>query len=362
VPLADGLEPIFAQAKVRTKSCTSSADTLAVAQWVYSQLRGLKKDQDKSKDKSQDKGQGKGQDKGQGKGSQTDSKGPNSNDQGQGKGKGAGKAQSPAKAPAGEDAPAAEVEPTTKGTGGNGGSYNERRHVAQAEEHRGYYQWDTDFNANARLRYEVKRLFENSANDEWQVNRRAGSLNVRALPKVSTSDRLFKRRLETDGVDSAVIILLDVSGSMFPDRIGFAVKTAASMMDTLQRAGVKVAIHTFGSRVAVLKPFDMPMQRGLERLRSVGEGGATNDYQALRFTHQALYNRAEQRKAVFVITDGEGSPNATRDQAAAGESLGITTVGIGIQHGVSHVYPKSIRIQSMEDLSNASFKQIKLAA
>jgi len=244
--------------------------------------------------------------------------------------------------------------------------------------------WDISITANARLRYEVKRLFENTANDEWQVNRRAGSLNVRALPKVSTSDRLFKRRLESEGVDSAVVVVLDVSGSMFDDIykcnadgsamvdekgnfvqycfMDYAIKATAALLDTLTRAGVKVSLHTFGSRTSVFKGFDEPLARGLSKLAHVSNGGDTNDYQAIRYAHEVLAYRPEARKAVFVITDGEGNAQAAAAQVKSGEALGISTVGIGIKHDVDHIYPKSICINSADDIGNVSFKQIKLAA
>ena len=82
----------------------------------------------------------------------------------------------------------------------------------------------------------------------------------------------------------------------------------------------------------------------------------------MRYAHEVLAYRPEARKAVFVITDGVGNKDATRAQVASGEALGISTVGIGIDMDVKDIYPKSICIKSAEDIGNASFKQIKLAA
>ena len=401
VPVAQGHEWILTEAQQRITACTSTADTLVLAQWILSQLQAAdqgKGDKGKDKgDKGQDNGQGKG-DKGQGgadgaggNGPETDSEGPSGDDKGQGKGKGTGKPKKPstagpAKPVAGPNEPAKEVEPSLESDGSaRAGSYSNESGVAKASRHTSRIKpWDLSITANARLRYEVKRLFENTANDEWQVNRRAGSLNVRALPKVSTSDRLFKRRLESEGVDSAVVVVLDVSGSMFENQykhdhkgvkilddkgnpltylyMDHAVKATAALLDTLTRAGVKVALHAFGSRTSVLKGFDETLVRGLSKLAHVSSGGNTNDYQAIRYAHEVLAYRPEARKAVFVITDGVGNKDATRAQVASGEALGISTVGIGIDMDVKDIYPKSICIKSAEDIGNASFKQIKLAA
>ena len=243
---------------------------------------------------------------------------------------------------------------------------------------------DVTVNVPARMRYEVKRLFENSANEEFQINRRAGSLNIRALHKVDTSDRLFKRRLESDGIDSAVVIMLDVSGSMFSpnyvydkqgravmdakgepvtqEYINDAVKTCAALLDTLNKAGVKTAVVTFGSYASVLKPFEMPVARALERVSKVNSGQNTNDYAALRFCHEMLHGRPESRKVVFVITDGQGNEDAVKNQCKAGENIGISTIGVGIALDVSDSYPVSVTVQDAANLGAVAFKQIKLAA
>jgi len=396
VPVAQGHEWILTEAQRRITQCTSTADTLALAKWILSQLQGNGKSNDKGEEKSEDGADGSdgadgadGADGTAGDGSEADQKGSNGDDKGQGKGKGAGQPKKPATAgrakPVAPRATATETEPSLTADGKGDGTYSNQSGVAKADRHTRHNQaWDISITANARLRYEVRRLFENTANDEWQVNRRAGSLNVRALPKVSTSDRLFKRRLESDGVDSAVVVALDVSGSMFDEHylfdsmgnallnaaggyqkycyMDYAIKATAALLDTLTRAGVKVSLHTFGSRTAVFKGFDEPLARGLSKLAQVWTGGDTNDYQAVRYAHEVLAYRPEQRKAVFVITDGVGNEDATAAQVKAGESLGISTVGIGIGLDVEHIYPKSIRIKSAEDIGNASFKQIKLAA
>jgi len=380
VPVAGGLEPIFAEAERRIDECYNSTDTLAVAQWVHKQLQGLQED-------SQPKG----------------SKGSQSGDQGQGKGKGAGDGENGQQAGQQDGqqdgqqvgnatAPTAktrarEVEPSLQPSGkATGGSYSkaairkEAYHYSDNEPAR-----DLTVTVPARMRFEVKKLFENSATEEFQNNRRAGSLDVRSLHKVDMSDRLFKRRLESEGIDSAVVILLDVSGSMFSTRyaedergiplmnaagddyvktcyINDAVKTTAAMLDTLNRAQVKTAVVTFGGSVSVLKPFEMPVAKAMARIARVDDGGDTNDYPALRYAHELLHGRPESRKVVFVITDGEGDSESVKAQCLSGEALGMTTIGIGIGLDVSHAYPKAVRVSNAANLGSVAFKQIKLAA
>jgi cobalamin biosynthesis protein CobT len=134
------------------------------------------------------------------------------------------------------------------------------------------------------------------------------------------------------------------------------------MLDTLNKAGVKTMVVTFGSAVSILKPWTMPVPRALEHIAQVGSGTNTNDYVALRFCHEQLHGRPESRKVVFVITDGQGEEDAVRAQCESGVNLGITTVGVGIALDVSTSYPVSVRVKDAANLGEVAFKQIKLAA
>jgi Mg-chelatase subunit ChlD len=369
VPLAAGLEPIFSQACARIDACKTSGDTLMIARWVFAQLQGL----DNTPQKPQN----------------TPSKG----EQGEGEGEGAGDAGEGSKGDAGdagkteegqavggavapnEYTEAVEVEPTNQApdNAGGAGSYSEHDHLADGEYHlntRPDPRFALKASVPAKLRYEVKRLFENSGSDEFQLKRKAGMLNVNALSTIASgATDLFKRRQETEGIDSAVVVLLDVSGSMFDDtgnanaqRMTAAVQTTAALLDTLNKAGVSTALLTFGSDTAVLKSFDMPAKKAIPLLERVKQGGSTNDHFAIRYAHKLLLKRPEQRKVVFSITDGAGNKRRARVQIRSGERLGITTVGIGVQYNVADVYNNHVNIQSLEDLGTASFKQIKLAA
>lgn len=215
----------------------------------------------------------------------------------------------------------------------------------------------------AKLRYEIRRLFENSGTEEFNINRKQGSLNVNALPHIGHSERLFKRRSEVAGIDSAVSIVLDCSGSMSnDDRMQHAIDVCYALLTTLSQAGVPTSVVTFSGVVSTLKPWNTPYQRVKPLLECVACSGGTNDYAALNFAHGMLLRRPEARKVCFVLTDGEGAPYATHDQCNAGSRLGITTIGIGIQENVSHVYPNAVRVNNLNDMGTVAFNKLKLAA
>lgn len=214
----------------------------------------------------------------------------------------------------------------------------------------------------AKLRYEIRKLFENSGTEEFNINRKQGSLNVNALSSVGHSDRLFKRRSEVAGVDSAVTVVIDCSGSMDGSRMQHAVDVCYALLTTLGQAGVATSVVTFSSMVSLLKPWSMPYQRVKPMLERLDANGGTNDYGALNFAHGMLYRRPEARKVCFVLTDGEGDPDATRLQAESGARLGVTTIGIGIQQDVAHVYPNAVRVDNLADMGTVAFNKLKLAA
>jgi hypothetical protein len=352
IPLAQGLQDIFDVARVKLDACTDSADTLRVAQWVYDQLNALP--------------------------SKKPSKGPTSPDQGEGEGEGADQPSDgpvgDASAP-GDDCVPAPVEPENEAPKGKEGMghYSESARVKRDDYHLGQSWMKDDLAVPAGLRYSVRRLFEDSGIDEFQRNRKSGAVDIHSLPSVAYNNKVFKRRNEVEGIDTAVTILLDVSSSMFGDgdynkkymtsnRIVVALQTCIALLDTLQRAQVSTAVLTFGGCTAVLKPFEMNAKQAMHRLRMVTEGGSTNDYFAVRYAHKLLLNRPEARKICFVITDGDGDIYQCNNQVKVGERMGITTIGLGIDHNVAHVYPQNATVRDLKELGSTSFKQIKLAA
>jgi hypothetical protein len=138
VPLALGLEPIFAEATKRLNTCGNSWDTLTVAQWVFDQLNSITQDEppvqppinptDDGDDEGDEQGDGGDQDGGEGddeNGSGGDSEQPTGGDQ---DGDQPTPPTNPAKPPTkdGETVKAREVEPTANPPegAGSGGSYS----------------------------------------------------------------------------------------------------------------------------------------------------------------------------------------------------------------------------------------------
>jgi cobalamin biosynthesis protein CobT len=221
--------------------------------------------------------------------------------------------------------------------------------------------FDIQITVPGALRYNLKRLFDDTAKVEFGLRRAAGTVDVNALSRLSVSDKVFKRRSETAGVDSAVVLVVDVSSSMRRSRIAPAVQCCAALLDVLDRAGVSTAVLSFNHGTSLVKDWNERKALGLDALSRLTPSGGTNDFFAVRYAHKLLLQRREARKVCIVLTDGNGEPEATARQVQAGTNLGITTLGVGIELDVSRVYPQNIKVDNLADLGAASFKQIKLA-
>jgi Mg-chelatase subunit ChlD len=360
IALPAGLSPIFDAAAAKVLTCTSTDDAFKLAEWIYAQLQALPQQPDQQNQPDQP-GQGEQE------GPQDASEPAQSADQGQGEGEGAADQENGSATAPGQDCDPVEVEPSVKAPEGaaSTGTWSTGADLAKDRYHiNSYDRLQCRVTVPAKLRYEVRRLFEDTATTMLSPNRKSGAINPRALHKFGQSDALFQLRRDIDGIDSAVVIVVDVSSSMF-DHLSViiaAVNAAAALVETLEAAGVKSAIVTFGSQVSLAAGFDTRAKAKVRVLERIGSGGSTNDYAAIRYAHDLLRGRPEARKVCFVLTDGDGNRQAARQQAQAGEALGITTIGVGIKHNVSGVYTQAVQVNDMADLGRVALGQIKLAA
>jgi hypothetical protein len=183
---------------------------------------------------------------------------------------------------------------------------------------------------------------------------------------------VFKRRDEIEGIDSAVVILLDASNSMYDNEtntttgkrecyMDHAVPAVVAIHHAVKAAGGEVMVAAFGRTVSKVADWSAPTVKVAKSLERVPDNGATNDAAAIRFCGDLLLKRSEARRILFVLTDGEGDGQMARANVDTLERLGVTVIGIGIGLDVSGVYPNNVRVNDGNALAAASFKQIKLA-
>lgn len=219
-----------------------------------------------------------------------------------------------------------------------------------------------DTNVSGRLRYDVRRLFEKTDHYGWEAGYRSGTLNSNRLAVHQISGNVFKRRYDDEGIDSAVVLLVDLSSSM-EGTVHALVSAVYAVGASLAAANVPTAVVAFANSHAVMKSFTEPWKRFAPKLRKFEPQGSTYDYDALCFAQKLLRGRSESRRVVFAFTDGEGhSPESVTAQVKSGERLGIPTIGVGIGYDVQGVYgPNSVRVDKVADLASVALNQIKLA-
>jgi cobalamin biosynthesis protein CobT len=395
VPTPAELIPIWRTAASRLDTCHSTSDTLELARWVFDQLQQPPQGQDEDQgdghgsqdeDQSQD---GQGDDQGsQGQNGQGDGQEGAGDAQGQDEGQTKGEPQDaptgPARAPSGHQQ-AREVEPSQPRPeeSAPGGTYT-RESVLQARlpSCAPMDIWPTEATVPARMRLEVRKMLENSATEWREGGYRSGTLHRPALASVATGKReVFARRHSTDGIDSAVCIMLDVSGSMFPaggctvhdeyllsrirnkvetSRIGLAVATCAALLDSVAQARGESMLIAFGSDSVILKGWGQPWRKALPDLRRLHGQGDTNDYAAARYATEALMAHPAQRKILISISDGDGNIWSTARQIEAARALGIRVIGLGIGHNVSETYGNTaVQVDRLEDLGRVAFGQMR---
>jgi len=210
--------------------------------------------------------------------------------------------------------------------------------------------------APARLRYEVAQLFDNTDRSGYSYGHRSGVLDVNRLSQYR-SDPIFSRREDPDQVDSAVILLIDLSSSM-SGIINIVANTAYAFA---QAFSVPFAVIGFSDSVQVLKDWTTPVARFRTACQKLSCLGGTSDYAANRFAQTMIMKRPERNKVVFVLTDGLGDV-CTRDQVETGERLGVKTFGVGIGLDVSNVYPRAVLVKDVTDLGRIMFSKFKEAA
>lgn len=387
VPVPAELLPLFQRAASQVDACQSSHDTLRLARELFDAMQNPppqhppQQGQDAGQDAEPgEQGEQEGQEGQDGEGQGADGAEGQEGAQEGSEGQGAGDGEQEAPADAGKarkphfGTHPREVEPSSgrKGTGVGGTFTAGASEVAQfslsPEE-----KWTTSLPVPARLRYEVRRLFENTSREWRDGGFKSGRLHAAALHRVALDrPEIFSRRFSQEGVESAVVILLDVSASMWPDysdpvsransKISCAVEACAMLLDCLSQAGADSMVLTFGTHTSTLKRFGQPWRQVLPTMRRLGNEGCTNDYHALRVAHDALLQHPAQRRVVLAITDGQGNVHQTQAQRKAGQRLGIHHLCLGIQEDASPAWGSAaVMIHSPRDLGAVALSKLKNA-
>lgn len=169
--------------------------------------------------------------------------------------------------------------------------------------------------------------------------------------------KVFKARNNVTGIDAAVTILLDRSGSM-EEILETAARTALAFSFALQRVGnVRASVAMFpaiGSFTEDLQGFGRSPREAAQRCESLVALGSTPVAQAILEEMPKLLAQRKKRNMMVVITDdGPDSVQLLGAAMAEADRQGVEVVGIGIGCDVSSYYPLSTSIHQVEELPGA---------
>ena len=216
--------------------------------------------------------------------------------------------------------------------------------------------------ASMALRTRLQGLMQTKVLARASSGRR-GHLNTRQLHRLAVSDpRLFRIKAERSGIDTAVHILLDCSGSMVR-RIRLACCSCYAVASALEASKINVAVTAFPSSqlpngsYSTVAPVIMHGQRVHANLDLASAGG-TPIGEALWWVMQYMLPLSERRKLILVVTDGEPDSLECAHQAIdQGGRAGFEIYGIGITSpGINVLLPgRSAVVNSMAELAPAMF-------
>lgn len=235
-----------------------------------------------------------------------------------------------------------------------------------------------------------------------------GKLNPRRLVGAYNGDEnVFTKRVDDDSINTAVQLVIDMSGSMSGEKIDLALQSTLLLSEALAKCNVPFEIVGFrttggGSRIhtgkspAVLKMIQDMIEDGrthrydtiemttfksfaeryqmcLPVLGNMYAGGANCDGESILYASQTLLKRPERKKIMMVLSDGEpafGYNNCTnaavdkyvRDSVKNIEKQNVHVIGIGIcSSAVKHYYTNHIVVNQLHQLPKAILREITLA-
>jgi cobaltochelatase CobT len=229
---------------------------------------------------------------------------------------------------------------------------------------------------------------------DWNAGQEAGRLDTRRLVAAAGgATNVFKVRGDAPEIDTAVEMLIDLSGSMGGTKALLAQQVATILADCMERSGVKVEVTGFNNMTRSVDGSDLPHGGGYsrlepldfyvfkafdEKLRDAARAmakisdfahGNNTDPDAIVQAWFRLRKRQERRKVMLVLSDGAPACSTERDSAhlyrhtklavERVERDGIACVGIGIlDHNVERFYPRNAVVRSLDDLPKTTMQQL----
>ncbi|MBQ7456332.1 MAG: hypothetical protein IJS54_01775 [Desulfovibrio sp.] len=214
--------------------------------------------------------------------------------------------------------------------------------------------------ASCALRSRLQGLLQASTRKHVGSARR-GTLATKSLYRLSIgSPRIFQSQDESQGLSTAIHLLLDVSSSMSGQAIKLARQSCYAVLKALSGIkGINPAVTAYPAfdledSVVPLALHGKPIPPYL----NVQACGSTPLAQALWWVMQEMLPLKENRKIILILTDGiPDSVPAAQSAIETAEKIGFEIFGLGMHLRVIRDFlPKTSKvIYGLNDLPNALF-------
>ncbi|MBK1630650.1 VWA domain-containing protein [Thiohalocapsa halophila] len=217
---------------------------------------------------------------------------------------------------------------------------------------------------SAKLTSRLQGLVQAHTMARSRTVRHGRQLSPSHLHRAAVGDpRIFRTKEQREAPNTALHLLVDLSGSMAGGKDRLALDAAMALALALEpMGGVSRAVTAFPGiygqedQVAAVVGHGQPVSRHAGAFTQGARGG-TPMTGALWFAAADLLARSEERRVLITLTDGV--PNhfvSAVDLVQRAGSSGIELIGIGIQTEISALFPTAIRIDDIADLKRELFR------
>lgn len=211
--------------------------------------------------------------------------------------------------------------------------------------------------ASIALRYRMAELLEAKMKSRRSLAEGGKRLVRDAGRRLALGDfRVYEKRVQGQKIDTAVHVLLDISGSMsFNGRCQVALDASLALGVALQDLdGINFSMSAFPfhqhSVVDIVLPGELVRDVAARASLMVPNGTTPLDM-GLLHAHTSLMTTKASRRVCLVVTDGEPDDYvAVKLLIEMGQGDGIEYLGIGIECPTYHIFPNSCTVNNLEDL------------
>lgn len=228
----------------------------------------------------------------------------------------------------------------------------------------------------------VKRLLMIMSKDRNDYGKKHGRLHTKNLYRVTIPQagefgkKVFKQKRTSDILDTAVLVLIDMSGSMGGDKVVNACHSGILLNEAITKLQVPTEIIGFtdtwkGPLHTIFKKFSDNIVAEKLRARMIhgtNSMDANADGDSVLWAYNRLKNRKEKKKVMIVLSDGQpashrgyGSVEFLKQVVNSIQKEGIVNIyGIGIQSdAVKDYYKQHCVIKNSSELEDKLLEVVK---